>query len=320
MSAQGEFSFLQMESQTCYTGPEDIITEKALESIAKSKSIVDVNSLDTLRPVWPQRGRWGEEIVALMKDLMPRAEETRRLAEEEKKQRTQENKAAAKRTKEIAKRAQKEAEARIRETEDEAREAAVIEARRRVDEVTSQAQAASQIRAASLPSYRPGSQPAFYPPQPQSVPVAGPSSVVQRPFAPRLASPQPRSEATINHQAPTHTPGSSSQPVQLAPERTGCSLSVASPRRATGGAPGWRNTVKTGHISATPHEQHQNSKYLPYSTARYVTPDLQTPRNAGAGLLPTPPASLPLEHPATPPAGLDVRFSRSAAMSLTNSR
>ncbi|KDN34767.1 hypothetical protein RSAG8_12176, partial [Rhizoctonia solani AG-8 WAC10335] len=43
------------EAETRSAGIEDIATDKAMEAIAKRKSVKDVSDLDNLKPLWPQR-------------------------------------------------------------------------------------------------------------------------------------------------------------------------------------------------------------------------------------------------------------------------
>ncbi|KDN37854.1 hypothetical protein RSAG8_09828, partial [Rhizoctonia solani AG-8 WAC10335] len=57
------------ESLTCYIALEDIATEQALDAIARSCQAVDLGSLDNLKPQWPLRARWGEEILVALEDL-----------------------------------------------------------------------------------------------------------------------------------------------------------------------------------------------------------------------------------------------------------
>ncbi|QRV99823.1 Helicase conserved C-terminal domain [Ceratobasidium sp. AG-Ba] len=99
--AEGPLDEQEPNSETCYTGLEDIMTEKALESIAKCKSIKDVHSFDNLHPVWPQKGRWGEEVVMFMKELSVVAEEMQQKAAEEKKQKAENAREAAKKARKI---------------------------------------------------------------------------------------------------------------------------------------------------------------------------------------------------------------------------
>ncbi|KAG8737341.1 hypothetical protein FRC10_008299 [Ceratobasidium sp. 414] len=52
-----EQKFLE-ESEKRYIGPEDIMTDAALDSIARSRNTDDLASFDSLKPLWTQRGRW----------------------------------------------------------------------------------------------------------------------------------------------------------------------------------------------------------------------------------------------------------------------
>ncbi|KAG8769450.1 hypothetical protein FRC12_004957 [Ceratobasidium sp. 428] len=56
------------ESETCYVGLEEIMTDTALESIARSLAVVNMDLFDSLKLVWAQRRRWGEEILSVIQD------------------------------------------------------------------------------------------------------------------------------------------------------------------------------------------------------------------------------------------------------------
>ncbi|CUA73553.1 hypothetical protein RSOLAG22IIIB_10880 [Rhizoctonia solani] len=186
------------EAITGYISLEDIATDQALDAIARSKHIVDLGSLDSLKPQWPQRDRWGQEVLELLEDL-------RKEIETEKKEK------AAKRIEDQArkKEARKE-EARHQEVENMHRREAELIARRQHETMN----AATPLRSAAAthqpvpqpPPFMHGSQPVLRS-QPPLVQGAPPQHLV--PPRPQHWTP-PRNQ----HQGPPiPPPGSVGRPI-----------------------------------------------------------------------------------------------------------
>ncbi|KAG8727990.1 hypothetical protein FRC10_005424, partial [Ceratobasidium sp. 414] len=84
---------LRSEGKRRYCALEDIATDKVLDAIARSKDLVDVALLDNLKPLWSQRGRYGQEVVEVVLALTRELEEEKRQEEkrrEEEKRRKEE--------------------------------------------------------------------------------------------------------------------------------------------------------------------------------------------------------------------------------------
>ncbi|KAG9091346.1 hypothetical protein FRC07_011871, partial [Ceratobasidium sp. 392] len=186
-----------VESETCYIGLEDIMTDKALDSIAKCETVVDVDLLEDLRPPWPQRRCWGEEVVEIIKNLLKEVEEERRRTEAKKEREKELLKADAKKAKEekkrlevIAQNARKEAAQEMARREQESRQEAAVEAQQRANVVESQANAAAMRQKVYIPSHhappqrpainvwlQPGRPPFLvHHPRPVNSSIAGPSN------------------------------------------------------------------------------------------------------------------------------------------------
>ncbi|CUA71499.1 Bloom syndrome protein homolog [Rhizoctonia solani] len=107
------------EAETGYLGIEDIMTDKAMEAIAKCKSIKNILDLDRLEPPWPQRVRWGGEVVGIVLELTGTIEEEKHKATEAE----QEQKEAERREKDERRKAEKEAKRLAQQQEREAKRA-----------------------------------------------------------------------------------------------------------------------------------------------------------------------------------------------------
>ncbi|KAG8703020.1 hypothetical protein FRC09_004395 [Ceratobasidium sp. 395] len=191
------------ESETCYLGPEEIMTDAALDSIARSRNVVDMDSFDLLKPAWTQRRRWGQEILAVIQDTTREWEEKQVKAQAEKVEQKEAEKVAKnrKKTEERRKREEErrgtereaERDAEIaqqveRETEKaarEARQAGEVEGRRRVDEIVRQTYEHAQQRSNfDSPIRHPAPQHAHLPAMIPNRPVSRPSVPSQRRAAP----------------------------------------------------------------------------------------------------------------------------------------
>ncbi|QRV95839.1 DEAD/DEAH box helicase [Ceratobasidium sp. AG-Ba] len=131
-----------IESDTCYLGLEDVMTDAALDAIARSKNVDNLDSFDLLKPAWAQRRRWGAELLEVLggikndwaqakqdKEERTKAAKTKKKAKE-KKAREEEQK-EEERNAEIARQVEQE----MAEASQTARREAEIEGRRRADEI-----------------------------------------------------------------------------------------------------------------------------------------------------------------------------------------
>ncbi|KAG8708773.1 ATP-dependent DNA helicase sgs1 [Ceratobasidium sp. 395] len=258
------------ESQTHWISLEDIATDKALEAIAKSASIDDVASLDHLVPLWPQRKRWGEEVVSLVKDLLRRLEEESRLEQERVAAAALEQKQARKLAKRVEKQAQKTASEAIQRMEAESREEGARLGKRRATEVARRVESTSGLQQNNTPR----SEPVYPPPVTNTPTTSEPSRVVGTSSAKVFVQPNRRPRVVYN------TPPQAGPSTQAGPSMQ------AGP-----------STQPVQHPITTPQQHYTPTPPSPYAyPGHYLPPNPQFHHPVPQGMWPPPNATPPLYY------------------------